>query len=50
MNDVFLKEFPERFGGNGLFFLANIRITFAFPLHIPYDRSWDLQLVRVSQR
>ena len=32
------------------FFLANIRITLVFPLYIPCDRSWDLQLVRVSQR
>ena len=35
---------------DGLFLLANIRITFAFPLYSPCHRSWDLQLVRVSQR
>ena len=29
---------------------ANIRITLALPLYIPCDRSWDLQLVLVSQR
>ena len=42
--------YSERFGRNGLLFLANIRITFEFPLYIRCHRSWDLQLVRVSRR